>query len=112
MPLNCVTMRLKGIFVIGKHEKTLNNQNPNPRRCNTKSLWAPLGLFGQPTSRCCNLVILPLFGAYDTLLERSRYYLCLAHTIPFWKGLVVYYRFRHMPLPMAMGLPQTPKKAI
>jgi len=46
MPLNYVTMRLKGLFIIGKHEKTLNNQNPNPRRCNTKSLWAPLGLVG------------------------------------------------------------------
>jgi len=27
--LNYVTMRLKGIFIIEKHEKTLNNQNPN-----------------------------------------------------------------------------------
>ena len=71
MPLNCVTMKLKGLFIIGKHEKTLKNQNPNPKRCNTKSLWAPLGLVGQPTSWGRNLVILSPFGAYDTFLERS-----------------------------------------
>jgi len=87
MPLNYVTMSLKGLFIIGKHEKALNNQNPNPRRCNTKSLWAPLGLVGQPTSQGRNLVILSLFGAYDTLLERSRWLLQVSsqtHTYNFW----------------------------
>ena len=38
MPLNCVTMRLKGLFIIGKHEKIVNNQNPNPRRCVLENL--------------------------------------------------------------------------
>jgi len=62
MPLNFVTMRLNGLSIIGKHEKTLKNQNPNPKRCNTKSLWAPLGLVGQSTSQGRNLVILSQFG--------------------------------------------------
>ena len=62
MPLNYVIMRLKGLFIIGKHDKTLNNQNPHPRRSNTKSLWASLGLVGQPTSRGHQLVILSPFG--------------------------------------------------
>ena len=30
-PLNCVTMRLKGIFIVEKQGKTLNIQKPNPR---------------------------------------------------------------------------------
>ena len=71
MPLNYVTMRLKGLFIIGKHEKTIKIQNRNPKRCNTKSLWALLGLVGQLTSRGHNFVILSLFGTYNTLLERS-----------------------------------------
>jgi len=38
MALNCVTMGLKGLFIIEKYGKTLNNQNPNlgdvtPRVC-------------------------------------------------------------------------------
>ena len=32
MPLNYVTMRLKGLFIIEKQWKTLNIQKPNPRR--------------------------------------------------------------------------------
>ena len=64
-------MRLKGLFIIGKHQKSLNNQNPNPERFNSKSLWVPLGLFGQPTSQGRNLAILSLFDVYDTSLERS-----------------------------------------
>ena len=71
MPLKSVTMRLKGIFIIEQQGKTLNNQNPNSRGCNTKILWAPMGLVGQPTSRGHNLVILSPFGVYDTSLERS-----------------------------------------
>ena len=73
MPLNCVTMRLKGFFIIEQYEKVLNNQNPNPRRCNTKSSWAPLGLVGQPTSQGRDLVILSLFDVHDNSLERSLY---------------------------------------
>ena len=69
MPMNYVTMRLKGLFIIEKQEKTLNNQNSNSRRCNTNILWAPLGLVGQPTSRGRNLVILSSFDAHDTSLE-------------------------------------------
>lgn len=71
MPLNYVTMRLKGLFIIEQEGQTINNQKPNYRIWNAKSFWAPLGLVGQPTSRDHNLVILSLFGAYDTLLEIS-----------------------------------------
>jgi len=63
MPLNCVTMRLQGLFIIEQQGKTLNNRNPNPRKCNTKSFWAPLRLVGQPTSGGRNLVIISLFSA-------------------------------------------------
>ena len=31
-PLNCVTMRLEGPFIIEKQWRTLNIQKPNPRR--------------------------------------------------------------------------------
>ena len=75
MPLNSFKMRLNGLFIIGKHDKTINNQNPNHKICNTKSLWTLLGLVWQPTSRGRNLVILSLFGMYDTFLERSRWVL-------------------------------------
>ena len=44
-------------------------ENPNLRRCNTKSLWAPLGLIGQPTSWGRNLGIWSPFDAHDTSLE-------------------------------------------
>lgn len=63
-----------GQFINEKQEKTLNNQYPNPKRCNTKSLWAPLSLVGQPTSWGHNLVIL------------------LVCMIPCWKSLPEYYR--------------------
>ena len=80
-------MSLKGLFIIGKHEKTINKQNPNPKRCNTKSQWAPLGLVGQPTSRGHNLVILSPFGVHDTFLERSlRVIQCLKHASTYDKG--------------------------
>jgi len=66
MPLNCVTMRLKGLFIIECQGKTLKKQNPN-----AKSLWAPLGLVGNPTSQGHNLVILSPFGTYNIFLGRS-----------------------------------------
>jgi len=50
MALKYVAMRDMGLFIIEQQEKTINNQNHNPNRCNTKSLWAMLGLLGQPTS--------------------------------------------------------------
>lgn len=70
MPLNCVTMRLKDLSIIEQQGKTLNNQNPKPKRWNSKSLWALLGLVQQPTCQGRNLVKVSLFGMYDTLLER------------------------------------------
>ena len=70
IPLNNVKIGLKGNFIIEQQGKTINNQNPNPRRCNTKSLWTLLGLLGKPTSWGHNLVILSLFGAYDMSLLR------------------------------------------
>jgi len=66
MALNYVTTRLKALFIIEQQGKTLNNQNPNPRRWNAKSLWAPLGLVGK---------LLPRVITWS-------YYLFLAHTIP------------------------------
>jgi len=45
------------IFIIEQQRETLNNQNPNPGRWNTKSLWAPLELVGHPIYRGSNLVI-------------------------------------------------------
>ena len=70
MPLNYVTMRKRGLFIIEQHGKTLKNQNTSPGRWNTKCLWASLGLVGQPTSQSRNLVILSPFGVYDISLER------------------------------------------
>jgi len=32
MPLNCVTMRLEGLFIVEKQWKTPNIQKPNPKR--------------------------------------------------------------------------------
>ena len=32
MPLNCVTMRLEGLFIVEKQWKTLHIPKPNPRR--------------------------------------------------------------------------------
>ena len=40
--MNCVTMRLKGLFIIEKQWKTINIQKPNPRRGSAK-LWPSLG---------------------------------------------------------------------
>ena len=69
MPLNCVTMRPEGLFIVEKQWKPLNIQKPNPRRWKGKSLWAPLGLVGTPNSTVRNLVILSPFGTYNTSLE-------------------------------------------
>ena len=61
----------QGPFYYCTIRENLKHKNPKPRRCNTKSLWAPLGLVGLPTSRGHDLVILSPFDTHDTPLERS-----------------------------------------